>query len=346
MDIFEELENMAINAANDDDEEFEPSEEEILRWQALFAYSYAEAVEQIKNQRSDYTRYRVSDEHWALIRSELEPEGFSREAHEHWMKLGRPSASDLAGPNPTATPPSQANASYLILLEGILNTPETIKEAAQLSELPEALAADSEDREGTTFCRIDFNTKQAIERWLSQQKSSFRPTFVRLTKANKNLDPNSTYPTLGVESTLPQHRLTTNHTCPVQQETYPVYYFFYGTLADPDTLTRYLSLPESESPEMIPARIYGGSIKTWGAKYKALVDGASTDYVFGSAYKVTTKEREEALMFYETDKYDVVRCSIMMENQTVQGLTFRVVGSVPLSSDSSESLSVTSRITY
>lgn len=321
---------MATNARNEDEEDSEPSEEEILRWQTLFAYSYAEAIEQIKNHRSDFARYRLSDEHWDLVRSELEPEGFSRESHEHWMKLGRPSTSAHDGPNLRAPPPTKASASYLILLEGTLDTPEAIQEAAHLPEPPKALAGKSEVREEVEFCKIDGTTKQAIETWLSQQKSTFRPTFVRLTKANKELDANSTYPTLGLESTLPQHRLAADLTCKVQQETYPVYYFFYGTLADPDSLTRHLSLPESETPKLVPASISGGSIRIWGGKYKALVDGNITDCLDGSAYRVKTKEQEEALLFFETDKYEVVRCSIAIgSGDLVQGLTFRVVGSLP-----------------
>ena len=43
----------------------------------------------------------------------------------------------------------------------------------------------------------------------------------------------------------------------------------------------------------------------WQDKYNALVDGASTHCVHGSAYIVTTKEREEALLLCETEKYEV-----------------------------------------
>lgn len=63
MDLFAKLETMAVNAADDCDVEVEPAEEEVTTWQALFTYSYSEAVEQMKNQRGDYSRYRVSNDH-------------------------------------------------------------------------------------------------------------------------------------------------------------------------------------------------------------------------------------------------------------------------------------------
>ena len=51
MNVFEELENMAANAA--EESESKPDEEEIARWQQLFSYTYPEALEQIMNQRKD-----------------------------------------------------------------------------------------------------------------------------------------------------------------------------------------------------------------------------------------------------------------------------------------------------
>ena len=253
----------------------------------------------------------------------MEAQGYSREAYEHKLKKdGRLTIS---------TSTSQASATYLVLLEGVLDTPEKIQAAAKLPEPPHAVQASSETRtEDSVFCRIDGNGKQALETWLSHQNSTFKPLFVRISKAQKDLAATSIHPTLGIESTLPQHRLSFSHKTlsptPLQDE-YPVWYFFYGTLADSSILTRLLSLSEAEHPVLVPATISSGIVRKWQHKYNGLVDGASTDYVRGSAYNVTTKEREEALLLYETEKYEVVRCSIVMESGVVEGLTFRFVGS-------------------
>ena len=346
MDLFAELESMAVNAVDDDSVGFEPSEDEIQRWQTLFTYSYSEAVEQIKNQKGDYSRRRVSDDHWDLVRSDKEAQGFSRDAYEHWMKMGSQSTYSHGGIKHIDTPASQANSSsYLILLEGLLSSPKSIQDAAHLSEPPHTVQADSETRDAV-FCKIDGTIKQSIENWLLQQKSTFRPTFIRISKAKKDLDSNSIYPTLGLEPTLPQHRCSSNLGSyatlaqspvpsnrtgrrPVLQDEYPAWYFFYGTLADPVVLTRLLSPSEAgPPPTLVPASISGGLIKSWAGKYKALVDGASTDYVHGSAYEVTSKEQEDVLLTYETENYEVVRCCITMASETVQGLTFRFVGSL------------------
>lgn len=215
---------------------------------------------------------------------------------------------------------SRARSSYLILLEGILSNPKSIQVAANVSESPQAINAISETRDAV-FCRIDGNSKQSIDKWLSQQKPTFKPTFVRLFKAKKDLSATSIYPTLGLESslsfarTLSQYRVSSSHTAvSPRQDEYPVWYFFYGALADTVLLTRLLSLLESEPPILTPESISGGLIK-WHGKYKPLVDGVSTEIVHGSAYE-------------ETEKYEVTRCCITMASQKVQGLTFRFAGSL------------------
>ena len=328
MDLLDELETMAANVLEDLGPESEPDEDEIARWQKLFDYSYPEASEQIRSQKNDYSRRKVSDDLWDLVRSQIEAQGYSREAYEHKLKKGDiPIASDdqyVA----TSNSISQGSTIYLVLLKDILSTPEKVQAAAQLSEPPQTVQASSET-EDAVFCLIDGNIKQAIGSWLLHQKSTFRPTFVRLSKAKKDLAATSAHPTLGIESTLPQHRPSLLQVSfPPGQDDFPVWYFFYGTLADSFFLTRLLSLPETEHPLLVPATISRGIIKTWQNKYNALTDGAFTDLVHGSAYQITTKEREEALLLYETEKYEVVRCSIVMENEVVQGLTFRFVGSL------------------
>ncbi len=341
MDLFEELESMAINVvANGEDFGLKPSDEEITRWQTLFNYSFAEAVEQLEDQRNDYTRYRVPDGHWGLVRSEKEAEGYSREAYEHWIKIGGQSVPSHQEKEIVETSVHQAESSYLVLLEDVLSKPEHVQAAANLLEPPETVQAASETG-NANFCRINGGIKNSIQNWLSQQKSTFKPTFVRLSKAKKDLSATSIYPSLGLDSTLPQHRLPssfntdtgplqrpdfTNHTaCSPLQNEYPVWYFFYGTLADAEFLAQLLLLPDSEYPRLVPAEISGGILRTWQGKYKALVDGDIRDCVHGSAFEVTSAEREEALQLYETEKYEVVRCYIRMAGRNVRGLTFRFV---------------------
>ena len=327
METLAALNDMASNFI-DTDEKFEPGEDEIARWQKLFGYTYHEAAKHITDQRNDYSRIKVSDELWRSVKSEEKAQGYSREAYEHKIKkYSRPTSSHDQR-SITSTFASRANLTYLVQLEGMLNTTKKIQVAAKLPDPPQSLPASSESG-GSIFCRIDGNVKQAIEKWLLQQNSSFRATFVRISQARKDLAVTSMHPTLGIDSTLPQHRPSCSQASflPLQDQ-YPVWYFFYGTLADIACLQSVLGLPETEHSLLVPATISGGIIKTWQGKYNALVDGPSTAPVNGSAYEVTTKEREDALRVYETENYDVVRCSIMMESGTVQGLTFRFIGSL------------------
>ncbi|KAL8730744.1 MAG: hypothetical protein Q9181_004550 [Wetmoreana brouardii] len=341
MDLLAVLEGMAVNASEDNGGDFEPSEEMVNKWQTLFKYSYAEAVEQIKKDRNDYCRQRVSDDHWDMVLSRMEAQGFDREAYEHWLRIcDKPVVSDL---DEVDLAISQPGSVFLIKLEGILSTPEKVQEIASLSEPPTIDHGVSDTGEASLFCRVTGDTKQTLARWLSKHHPTFSLTFIPLNLAKKDLSPDSIYPTLGRDSTLPQYRQ-----CPLElrrdighhhdpaassvlsysvlQDDYPVWYFFYGTLAEIPRLRRLLSLPESEIPIMFPAKIRGGLIKSWQGQYKALVDGADTDIVHGSAYKVTSEDREVALRLYETKHYEVVRCTITLASHTVQGLTFRFVG--------------------
>lgn len=323
MDIQEILESMAINVADSHDEEIEPSDEMVKKWQRLFGYSADEAVKYIKEQKGDLCRHRVSDDHWDLVRSTQEAEGFDRDTYEYRLKI-------TVGPefnrNTDSNLVSRPDDIYIIKLGGVLCTPDKVKEIAQLPDTPRANRGVSETGDAV-FCRITGATKQTIERWLSKYHPTFESTFVLLNFARKDLSPDSIYPTLGREATLPHHRKC--HLEPrfniVLQNQYPVWYFFYGTLADTARLSRLQSLPASETPVLFPANISGGLIKSWQGRYNALVDGAETDVVHGSAYEVTSEEREDSLRQYETHFYEVVRCTINMADQTVQGLTFRLI---------------------
>jgi len=68
MDLFEELEEMALNSLEEPEDEVrnEPSKDDTARWRNLFNYSCAEAADLIKERRKDYSRNRVSDKHWEI----------------------------------------------------------------------------------------------------------------------------------------------------------------------------------------------------------------------------------------------------------------------------------------
>ena len=289
MDLFEEVEAMAMNATINSSQDDECSETEIATWQKLFGYSYTEADKHIQNQRNDLISTKLTDDHWDVVKSEKEAQGYSREAYDHYIaKRGFVNVSHC---NPKGTPavsPTRNNVEYMVRLEGILATRESIQIAAGLPDLPEIIDGVSEDG-NDLFCTIDGNAKQRIRTWLDEQGIIVKPTFIRISKARKDLSHNSIFPTLGLESTLPQHRLSpgraletiTSHsrdtssstTSPVLQDEYPVWYFFYGTLADPDTLMRVLSLPNEEFPVLVPASICRGRLITWTGKYEAMIDG-------------------------------------------------------------------------
>ncbi|KAE8332608.1 hypothetical protein BDV39DRAFT_167249 [Aspergillus sergii] len=212
---------------------------------------------------------------------------------------------------------------YLVKLEGPLASPSHIQKIAGLLEPPPLKTGEGE-LGSATFCLIRGTTRLAILSALP----NYTPTFIHVNMADKHLSNYSLSPYLGsdIDPTLPHHRAqSTDQMLLPTQNQYPVWYFFYGTLTDPETLVRKLFLPGL--PVLRRAMVKRGRIKMWGGKYKALIDGPSSSIVDGWAYEVSSEEEEEQLRYYETDQYEVVRCEIHMvdSGDIVKGLTFRFV---------------------
>ena len=95
---------------------------------------------------------------------------------------------------------------FIFRLAGPLSTPSQIQLAAGLSKPLNVFEGEGED--GTAkYCVVDATARQSIEMWLSKSQIVFSPTFIRYSKARKNLSPTFAYPTMGVDSTLSHHRL-------------------------------------------------------------------------------------------------------------------------------------------
>ena len=312
MDLLSELENMAGSAALEtfSDDENEISQQDIERWRRLFNLSSTDTATAIKCHRANLSRSRIADELWDMLASDLEAEGYDREAYEYSLTVQQRSMTSHSLPVHTQAAVSQGT--FIVKLEGPLDIPEKIEEIACLPCSPAVVKGVGEDNGEAMFCEIDVHTRQKLLVWVAEKHPSFRPTIVRLAKAKKDVDSLSLGPMLGVDSILPQYRPDVELTSQVQpgQEDFPVWYFFYGTLADPDVLSKHVDLCDGR--QLLPASIQGGKLRTWGRKYRALVDDFSRRpaTVSGKAFLVLSKEEEENLRFYEGEKYEVVRCEI------------------------------------
>lgn len=333
MDFFAELEDMAANATHDVDE---ISLTTIQQWQALFDYSPAQAQASIEEWRSDFTRKRISDSLWLILQAQALKEGYDREAYEYKLAMDKKNVKRPTLACSTGLTPVQLRQIYLIKLEGPLNTPRKIQNALWLPRTPELLKSVADGEAITSFCRIVARTKISILEWCAKYHSEFKPSITAVALAHKELCGTSIYPTLGKDATLPQHRPQVPHLeAPLTaennllQEQYPILYFFYGTLADIPRLKNVLSLETSAVPKLHPAEVRGGRMETWGqGKYNAMIDDPN-GRIKGSAYWVMTKEHEEFLRLYETNAYEVVRCTISMETgENIQGCTFRYIGRI------------------
>ncbi|KAH6883108.1 hypothetical protein BKA58DRAFT_374473 [Alternaria rosae] len=211
-------------------------------------------------------------------------------------------------------------------------TPTFLAAAAILPTQPQIYQGQGEDGDAQ-FCQIrDIDIPQ-IKHWLATTCPTISPTFIPINKARKTLSPHSAYPTLGYDTTLPHRRpqdmtMTGSANLPAQNQL-PVWYFFYGTLADSSHLAHLFGSPPGQQHTLLQAMIHSGKIRKWGGKYKALIDNPGT-CVEGCAYEVVSQEQEDALRVYETAKYEVVRVEIMcrmdFRARFVKGLTFRFAG--------------------
>lgn len=314
---------MALNVTHEPSESADgPSDATIQRWQKLFQYSYCDAVTAIENHRNNIARKHVSDALWALVREQKEPEGHDRESYEHELELERrrkPKPKKFMNASSTLD-----NGRYLVKIDEHVTTKllQTLSGSIQALKVERGRGDDGD----ADFCIINAAIKDALLEKISTLSS--RPTIVRLAEpAAKNLSSISRYPTLGLDTTLPQNRPWNKEKdfLPAQDQ-YPVWYFFYGNLADPAVLRRHLGL--ASEPILWPASIRGGILKTWAGKYRALVDGIETSIVNGHAFEVQARDHEDALRAYETSKYEVVRCMIEIGDHQISGCTFRFVGEV------------------
>ncbi|KAI1126454.1 hypothetical protein F5Y10DRAFT_267117 [Nemania abortiva] len=314
MDMINELESMAQVAIQQSEQPDEPDNDDIRRWQSLFGFSYCQALKEIIHHRSDLSRPRVSESHWEMVRVRKEAEGYSKEAYEY--------SSNLKASNLSPIPTEVHNQTYLLRLEGPIGDLEAVRLASRLKEDPPLYHGTDDDEMPATFCKIDTAARNNMLAYLSEAESCFQPTFVRYSVAAKQLSATSIYPTLGIDSTMPQNRPSSagDPSLLPSQNQYPVWYFFYGTLADPAVITHLLGV----EPSYKDASVQGGVLKMWGGRYKALVDSPG-GVAHGHALLVQNQDQEEALRCYETGKYEVVRCELDLESQKVRGLTFRFV---------------------
>ncbi|KAG9506435.1 hypothetical protein J7337_003418 [Fusarium musae] len=325
MDLLDELEAMAQAASAFQEDENIP-ESTIARWQKLFGYLSATAERKIREHRNYPLRFPVSDDHWSVVRARMEADGHDRESYEH---LCSGSARDRNQRQEMSMKEKRKlrTAIFLIKLEGPLNSVQAVIQAAGLwcASSTEVLAATNLSGQPCSFFKINGMDKLAIEAWLKENPHpGFEPTIIKDPYAPKDLSPISVYPTLGIDTTLPQFRPGLAATPRPSQNEYPVWYFFYGTLTDASFLSKLFG-PEFQA-EYHVATVRGGTLTTWGRYYALVDDPSHTNLVLGKALLVETREQEERLRAYETNAYEVVRCSIEMgSDMRVDGLTFRFI---------------------
>lgn len=246
MDTLIALENMAQTSATAD------SYADVDRWMKRFGYTAAQAEKAIETHFQDLSRIIVSDDHWDMVRTTTDARGHDPESYAHYLMQHASAPSTLQQPSPMRSNTKKRTAEqYLVkIVQGL--TAADIQAIAGLLQPQKVVTNDFDDN---CSAIVDTSTMAALENSLPQ--GFF---YVPLpAPAAKDLSDISLAPTLGVEATLPQHRIC-NAPSPLQHE-YPVPYFFYGTLAEPIRLSRLLDL--EYEPSFRAATISRGKKRRW-----------------------------------------------------------------------------------
>ncbi|KAH8899268.1 hypothetical protein GQ53DRAFT_741395 [Thozetella sp. PMI_491] len=292
MGITDELDFLTTNMPGGEDDLSPAMEVAVSHYQELFDCTAGEALAKLRSHRSEIQSHYLLEED-GRVGSPLSPTKLSKAA------------------------------TYLVKLEDPLGDADAVRIAAGLDRAPDVMGGES-DTGKADFARVDETAKIAILSYLAARGSAFRPTFVQITQAGKSLSSTCRAPFLGTDSTLPQFRLT-HHAeliVPTQDE-YPVWYFVYGMLADPDELSLILRL--TSAPDYQPATVQGGMFLAERQLVDARYSYGPPPVIPGKAYLVSSPEAEAALRYSVTDRYEVVRCVITLdsENRDLTGLTFR-----------------------
>ncbi|KAI1264461.1 hypothetical protein F5Y18DRAFT_82300 [Xylariaceae sp. FL1019] len=332
MDFLAECESLASNAMSNllhiDDSDISPAD--IKRWQDVFGFTAKEAKNELIKWRSDTDRTALCERTWELVEEKSSQRGMDKEAYEYALASGR--LRGVMERRSVSLAAVKPNRNFLLKLDGVLATTADVQTIGSLVQKPAEYRGETEDGEQALFCIVDGAERRMIEKGLEKLESDTRPFFVPLPFAAKELSSASLYPTLGIDSTMPQHRLTDGQRAEPAQDEFPVYYFFYGTLADRELLARLLKRKYVPRYQMIPAFVRRGRLATLGGKYMALThdyEGEKAEAeaaVQGVMFLVESAEEEMALRHYETDLYSVARCTIEVLTghypHSVRGLTF------------------------
>ncbi|KAK1719558.1 hypothetical protein BDP67DRAFT_502142 [Colletotrichum lupini] len=295
MDLLHELESMAMTQQDNTETDYD----DIKRWQSFFGYIYSSAAKKIQDHRSNFARFHVSELHWDMVRAEKDSQGYDKESYEYSCSLSQTQTSHVEQSTQTKRRKKKSSI-YLLKLAGPFSSPEDVQMICGASSmLLLSFSGTGDDGFAASFCKVDEATKNILLSHLSDIESTFQPTFIRYAKADKKLSATSMHPTLGPKATLPHHHpnseplIESDQRLLPTQDQYPVWYFFYGTLADPTVLNNLLGI----EPVYRATKVHGGRLATWGGKYKALVDASAYEKgcVDGHAFLVTNKDQEDAL---------------------------------------------------
>ncbi|CAH0052271.1 unnamed protein product [Clonostachys solani] len=330
MDILQACEDLANNIASFNASECSDAEipkEQIQRWQHLFGFTEEEAIKELRSWRADFGRTSIPLLAWQEIDQEKKSLGYNKEAYEYSLSSRWLSRQAKAQNHSSSSSNTHTQSIYLVKLEGSVPDAAALQRLAGLPILPEIKTGYGDTTE--LFAVVNGKDKEKLLANLPMGSST---TIISISRACKDLSRQSAYPTLGLDTTLPQNRpsspIPTHQTPQPANEDYPVWYFFYGTLADGDRLGRLLG--PNHPVSLTPAWTTGGRLGTWAGKYKALVDDFGGGKVHGHGFLVQDKEAEDALRYYETGAYEVVRCDIYLETpeggNMIKGLTFRYIG--------------------
>jgi hypothetical protein len=205
---------------------------------------------------------------WIFVRIMWEAEGYDQDAYEYAFAKRRHGQQTIR-----ESEPGTSNASTLLvrLGDGPVNDATAVMTLAGLDSVPTVFRSLNDESAVMDYCVVDATSKERFLRSLLAMRSPIDPKLSQDSMATKDLSTSSPFPTLGIDSTLPQFRPSQEGVVysPTQHQ-YPVWYFFYDALQEPAVLSRPLAV--KQMPNYRRARIHGGRLGPLAGSGQALFD--------------------------------------------------------------------------
>ena len=134
-DILSACEDLVSNILRDSDDNT-ITDADIERWQDIFSFTPSEAINEIREWRSNFARPTISDQTWSAVKYNFEPDGYDKEAYEYATANRRFHSTVPSYQKGKSVSDTGQASMFLVKLEGPFADAESLRDFAMLPATP------------------------------------------------------------------------------------------------------------------------------------------------------------------------------------------------------------------